>query len=197
VAWKTYWTDADCNWNIVSDIETSPDYNSAKRNSYKNIGICSFSEVLDDPVMWAHYTNSYNGYVLKFKGDNIEAFWDQNLFEKYTLTRVIYPDQPKQIKTSFPFAQHYVLSTKFKRWSYEKEWRAIIQLASNGRKLTIDKSSIEAIYIGHEIVDKNDSGYSILNSIIDSYYPELPVYIVYPHPTKLELMFEKVWDKSD
>lgn len=182
----------DCNINFLEDITELKEMATVKRNNYKNIGISSFSETIDNQLMWAHYTNNYNGFALQFKGENIETKMKQGQFTRYTLTRVIYLEKPVKISKDYPFAEHYVFTTKMKHWAYEKEWRIITQLESQDRKLEYIPNSVESIFIGHNIPDKNQSAYALLLSIQEIRFPKIPVYVVYPHPTDLKLKFEKV-----
>ena len=63
----------DCNLNLIDDIGSLDELETVSRNSYTNVGICAFSETIDNHLMWAHYTNNYNGFALEFKGNSIEA----------------------------------------------------------------------------------------------------------------------------
>ena len=144
--------------------------------------------------MWAHYTNNYNGFALEFRGDKINVKLNDDVIKRHTLTRVIYPKAPVRIKQNYPFALHYLLTTKFKHWSYEKEWRILTELKKENRELEYNPDSVKGIYIGHKIPDENRSLYTLLLEILELKFPTVPVYVVYPHPTDLRLKFEKVWN---
>lgn len=182
----------DCNLNLTNNWGKIKDSNTLKRNNLKNIGICSFSESIDNPLMWAHYTNNYNGFVLEFTGNKIAINLDENKIKRLSLTRVIYPENPVIISSDYPFAYHYLLTTKFKQWSYEKEWRIITELKTTDRELEYYPESIKGIYIGHKIPDENLSAYKMLLTIQGLIFPKTPVYVVYPDPNSLKLQFEKV-----
>jgi hypothetical protein len=183
----------DCNINLIEDTGELRELKSIQKNSYKNIGICAFSEEIDNHLMWAHYTNNYNGFALEFKGDKINIKLRREIFNRFTLTRVIYPEKKVKIRKEFPFAQHYLLTTKFRHWRYEKEWRIVAELTSDEREMEYYRDSIKAIYIGHKIPDENKSVYKMLLEIHEMKIPNIPIYIVYPHQTDLKLKFEKVW----
>jgi len=184
----------DCNINIVLNIKNEVSkLNTVKRNNIGNIGIASLTEVVDNHLMWAHYTNNYKGFAIEFKGDEISVNLVKERFEKLTLTRVIYPDKIKKIESFFSFAMHYVLTTKMKHWEYEKEWRMICQLKKDDdRVLHYYPEKVKAIYIGHRIIDEDTSAYRLLLEICAIRFPDKPIYVVYPHPEELELMFERV-----
>ena len=144
----------DCNLNLARNNGSEAMNIKAKRNNITNIGVYCFSETIDDPLMWAHYTDQYHGFAIGFNRANFTVHMSKSDFSKHTLTKVIYPNQPPQIDEDYPFAQHYLLSTKFKRWAYEKEWRLIATIDSRFRKVYFDVESITGIYVGHELADK-------------------------------------------
>ncbi|WP_157760582.1 DUF2971 domain-containing protein [Chitinophaga caeni] len=183
----------DCNINLIKDVQNISKYTSVKRNNVRNIGICCLSETLDNHLMWAHYTNNYNGFCLGFRGDNIDANANREIFPRHSFTKVIYPASPVSIEQQLPFAQNYLFTTKFKHWEYEQEWRLIAEI-TNEREMIFYPESVEAIYIGHSIVDTNPSAYKLLLEIQEIKFPQIPVYVVYPAPFELKLKFEKVWN---
>lgn len=183
----------DCNLNLVKTNEKLEKLKTVKRNVIYNIGITSLSEEIENPLMWAHYTNNYSGFALSF-GDRIDIQERKEFFGRHTITRVIYPKAPVIIKAEYPFAEHYLLTTKFKHWQYEKEWRIICDLKQKHRELEYDPNFVKALYIGHNIPDKNPTAYNLLLEIQELRFPKIPVFVVYPHPTELKLKFEKVWN---
>lgn len=183
----------DCNVNLAENINTVGIMKTVKRNIFRNIGICSFSETIDNHLMWAHYTNNYNGFVLEFAGDGIDVKLNSENISRQTLTRVIYPERPVKISQDYSFAYHYLMTTKFKHWSYEREWRVVAELKSENREIEYYPESIKAIYIGHKIPDENKGAYKMLLELQELRFPKASIYVVYPHPTDLNLHFEKVW----
>jgi len=185
----------DCNINLIenNDNVELEKLKIPQRNKYGNMGIFSFSETIDNHLMWAHYTNNYQGFALKFKGDNIQVLPKPGQFKRQTLTRVIYPSALKPIKREFPFAQHYVFTNKLNHWSYEKEWRIIAELGDEkNRILYYEPTIVEALYVGYKLIDNNESAYRLILGIHEERFPNVPVYVVYPHKTELKLNFEKV-----
>ncbi len=185
----------DCNINLTSNIEDKQmsKFKTVKRNSISNIGISSFSEAIDSHLMWAHYTNNYMGFAIEFNGNDVIVKATEDRFEKITLTEVLYPQKIKKIKKEFPFALHYVLSTKMKHWEYEKEWRIICQLKNgDDRILYYYPQKVRGIYIGHRLIDEDKSAYRLLLEICAIRFQSVPIFVVYPHPKELELVFEKI-----
>lgn len=185
----------DCNVNLASDISDDKLANlkTVKRNNIENIGVVSFSETIDNHLMWAHYTNNYNGFAIEFKGTEVTINLVKDRFEKFTLTKVFYPKEIKRIKSDYPFAMHYIMTTKMKHWEYEREWRIICQLKKNDdRILYYYPEKVKAIYVGHQLIDKSKSAYRLLLEICEIRFPKTPIFVVYPHPTDLKLFFERV-----
>ena len=185
----------DCNVNLASNINEIDlaKMETVKRNNINNIGVVSFSETIDNHLMWAHYTNNYNGFAIEFKGTEVTVDLVKDRFEKHTLTKVFYPKKIKRIEKEYPFAMHYVLSTKMKHWEYEKEWRIICQLKKDDdRVLNYYPEKVKGIYVGHKLIDDSDSAYRLLLEICEIRFPKTPIFVVYPHPTELKLIFERV-----
>lgn len=191
----------DCNVNLISNISESiigerrvEDVKSVKRNNYSNIGVTSFSETIDNHLMWAHYTANYYGFAIEFKGDNISVELNKEVHSRCDLARVIYPEKLARIKNNSDFAQHYVLTVKNKHWSYEKEWRILADITNNKRELRYVSDRVKGLYIGHKIPDIDKGLYRMLLEIAELKFPQAPIYVVYPHPTELRLEIEKVWN---
>lgn len=181
----------DCNVNLFENIELR-EMPTVKRNNYQNIGVCSFTEVVDNHLMWAHYADNFSGWALEFGGQNVSMKERKGHMIKHTLTRVIYPKKLVKIKKEYAFAQNYLLTTKFKHWSYEKEWRFIALLSEQDREIYYFPDCVKALYIGHKIIDNSPNIYNMLLEIHKLRFPNIPVYIVYPHSTDLKLEFERV-----
>jgi hypothetical protein len=184
----------DCNVNIAMNTEDITNkIKTVKRNNIGNIGISSFSEIIDSHLMWAHYTNNYKGFAIEFKGTEVTVNLVKDRFEKFTLTKVFYPKKIKKIEKEYPFAMHYVLSTKMKNWKYEKEWRIICQLKENDdRILYYYPEKVKGFYVGHRLIDEDKSAYRTLLEICSIRFPNIPLFVVYPHPKELKLIFERV-----
>ncbi len=86
---------------------------------FQNSGICCFSEVNDNILLWAHYADNHKGICLKF---------NNGISEIATMTgKVQYKDNYE--RASF-FNQegdaiYHLIFTKAKDWIYEKEIRSV------------------------------------------------------------------------
>lgn len=94
----------------------------------RNIAILSLSESPTNELMWAHYANSHQGYVIGFDSEN--DFFKPRKGDPKTcgeLMSVQYSDTRPQVfvdpgKLDIPKELFF---TKTSTWSYEREWRII------------------------------------------------------------------------
>ena len=180
----------DCNVNIATDIKGIETLKTVQRNNYSSAGVCCLTETIDNHLLWAHYTNNYNGFALQFDEMKIETSLEE--YKAYGLRPVIYPVKPKRVSTKEPYAHQYLFTTKLNHWKYEREWRIVTDLKNDNREMHYSISNLKGIYVGHKIVDNNLGLYKMLLEIQETKYPDASVYVVYPHPTDLKLEFEKV-----
>jgi hypothetical protein len=183
----------DCNLHLVEHENIEELNNKVKRaNDVSNIGVTCFSEVLKEPLMWGHYTNNYKGFVVEFNPLKTTVQLDATK-RKHSLNPVMYFSKFIKVKNTDSFAMEYLLTAKSKKWKYEREWRFISTIhGSNERVVFYERHSVKALYIGHRIPDQDRSAYTLLLNIYEEKYPGKPVYVVYPNPQRLELVFEKV-----
>ena len=188
----------DCNLNLVehdNNINQELD-TKIKRNNIANIGVTCFTQVINEPLMWAHYANNYRGFVVEFNTETIRVYIDKNE-RKFSLNPVLYFDKFIKVKNTDGFAQEYLLTAKSDKWEYEKEWRLLASVDNKkpyDRIVFYEPIAIKAIYIGHRLFDEQESVFNLIESIFMSKYPDKPIYIVYPHLYKLELVFQRRHD---
>ncbi len=92
-------------------------------------GIVSFTTEPYHPLMWSHYTTDGSGFVI---GYNV-AVLSKLTGEDGHLQYVNYGDRPPPIAGPIVLVSPgsnlpKLLSVKSKHWSYEKEWRLIVEL---------------------------------------------------------------------
>ena len=185
----------DCNLNLIeheNDVIKSMDVRK-KRNDISNIGVTCFTEVINEPLLWAHYTNNYLGFAIEFNSKSITVQLDKNE-RKCTFNPVLYFDEFIKVKNTDDFALEYLLTAKSEKWSYEKEWRFIASVDDKipyNRIIYYETCAVKAIYIGHRLFEEQDSVFKLIDSLFMTKYPDKPVYNVYPHPYKLELNFQR------
>ncbi len=112
-------------------------------------GICSFSENIDNPLMWSHYADGFNGIAIEY---NFELMQDY-LNDDVSLSKVAYENNVMNFNI---FDKNIdvdnILSVKNSRWGYEREWRVI---SFNQGKVRLAGNPISAIYVGMRVSDSN------------------------------------------
>lgn len=120
--------------------------NKLKDSFLKSNGVCCFTETNSELLMWAHYSDSYQGFCLEFNTH----------FEPFNkLHQVIYVDNfPKNDLLHHVLNDDYnilpqLYCTKSIKWKHEKEWRV---LHSNvGTEYRYKTECLKAIYFGPKI----------------------------------------------
>lgn len=110
-------------------------------------GVSCFSEVNDELLMWAHYSDKYTGFCLEFSTDN-------ELFSK--AKKVKYVDELPKLNALSTYGMvdrsdvlEKMYCTKSKSWKYEKEWRCIHSQA--GTAYTYPRDALTGVYFGPNI----------------------------------------------
>lgn len=130
-------------------------------------GILSLCETKNNQLLWAHYAADHTGICIGFEVSNENSLGDSKHTHKVSYTES-YPSisqrslgSPRHRKE----AQHRVLHTKSKLWSYEQEWRCIYpegdrvydvpgricEINFGCRTTTSDKSLIKRILAGSNL----------------------------------------------
>ena len=124
----------------VINVKTSKEISQIGDEIYR---VCSFSELNDSLLMWAHYANNHQGFCI---GYNFKELQD-DLTD--LILPVIYSDELLEIsKLLLPKSKKSLLmnaiTRKSKAWEYEKEWRMLMHQNSNEKtqpqKLPIPKT---------------------------------------------------------
>jgi hypothetical protein len=108
------------------------------------IGICSFSEVHDHELMWAHYAEKFKGICVAYNFSRLL----RNLPADVEFTRMYYNETEPTVhfsRTPTDELAKMVLCYKNYRWLYEREWR---MFATRGRIEYSDPSCVTHVYLG-------------------------------------------------
>jgi hypothetical protein len=100
------------------------------RDNKEAIGLCSFSEVHDNEVMWTHYANGFRGICIQY---NLRRLLDST-GASIAFVRMYYNDvvpMLSNVHRDLGSAARMVLSCKTYRWLYEREWRMFGELGAN------------------------------------------------------------------
>jgi Protein of unknown function (DUF2971) len=87
-------------------------------------GICAFSEIADNVLMWSHYAGHHCGVCLRF-----DVARGSQFFEK--AQKVEYTDEYPTVRVFEVLLRNDVqeavnwIRTKAKSWAYEQEWRIV------------------------------------------------------------------------
>lgn len=111
------------------------------------VGICSFSETNDNPVMWAHYADQFRGICIEY---DFERLLD-NLGDGCEFVRIVYNEKPHSVALSnlqeTELAKK-ILSTKSHTWLYEREWRLFAEMAG---PIKAKINCVSCVYIGNRL----------------------------------------------
>jgi len=142
----------------------------------------SFSENLHNPIMWARYSNDYNGFVIEFDENNPFFHKTNNHFFKIPYSNIrprltLSETQKIVLKIIEIFSKNAakdyeqlhkleILFTKSIYWSEEKEWR-LIALSNHATKL-LNPYPYKATFtfdLNRETLDLISSDYIALFSV--------------------------------
>lgn len=127
------------------------------------LGILCLTESPDNLLMWAHYADSHQGFVVEFDTDN--SFFDQRLHSDddfRCLRKVCYStERPNIVISKLDDFKSFL--TKGLEWSYETEWRMMLHLENASTVLddgstavhlfNFPKSSIRRVILGCRVSD--------------------------------------------
>lgn len=124
----------------------------------KVIGILSLTESSNNLLMWAHYANSHQGFVIEF--DSSDKFFNQQISESDELRylrKVSYSDERPNIRINVrdgSDAGVKTFLTKSSEWAYEKEWRIMLPLELSDEKIKSVPHDIHLFKIPFSAISK-------------------------------------------
>jgi len=90
----------------------------------RGVGILSLTEKADNLLMWAHYAQSHEGFVIGFNmRDPFFSRPDARKDALHDLRKVRYSTRRPQLKFLTELSLLEMYFTKGKEWKYEQEWR--------------------------------------------------------------------------
>jgi len=118
-----------------------------------DIGVASFASHPDNLLMWSHYAGSHNGICIELSATD-ESHVD-----------FISRAQPVQYRHEYPIVNFYMTNkvekalahvlTKSEHWSYEHEWRIIVDSNAEDRFISLPDGLISEVFLGTRITDNN------------------------------------------
>lgn len=146
-------------------------------------GVCCFSEINDDLLMWAHYGGCYRGICLAFD-TRFEPF--------HKIRKVSYVEKMPQIEVR-PIVEgdatqvfESLFCTKSRSWAYEREWRCMH--AEANKLYTYRPEALKAVYFGPR-VDPADM--EIVCLILAGQNPGVELWVAKRSETEFKVEFEK------
>jgi hypothetical protein len=131
-------------------LKESADYRAIRaaiRDNKARIGVCSFSEVYDHELMWAHYADQFQGICVAYSLTLLlKALGDDVSFVRMYYDEMV-PTIYRTNKDSIQLAK-MVLSYKNYKWLYEREWR---MFAGLGKAYYHDRACVTRVYLGSRI----------------------------------------------
>jgi Protein of unknown function (DUF2971) len=146
----------------------------AIRENKAQIGMCSFSEVHDHELMWAHYADQFRGICVAYSLSQLLTNLDRNV----SFVRMYYNEMVPIVNLTDKEPGHMakkVLSYKNYRWLYEREWRMFGPLgkADYGKAGCATRvylgSRIDSDYRDRIIAEMNRLGIETHDMSIDKY----------------------------
>ena len=106
--------------------------------------------------MWSHYADNHQGMVLRYDFIKLDLYLDKHRDLLMGLNPVMYTDNLINLQEYKGFRDKVSVSTlaaisKSKEWSYEKEWRLIINKKSDERGLAVKVIKPSCIILGARI----------------------------------------------
>lgn len=171
---------------IAGDSVARENYVKEKSKQFQKLvlqsfGICSFSEINNDMLMWSHYADSHKGLCLEFSRA-------PGFILEYARP-IEYPEND-----DFPYIDYWISSTneqlneiskivltKSRHWDYEKEWRIILPSPTNienykGHFFTYPNEMLSGVVFGYRMNEnERQTIINILSKHSVDYYEIKPV----------------------
>lgn len=126
----------------ITDSSVVKKFEEEIERQIKRFGILSLTEIKDSLLMWAHYADSHQGFVMEFDDQN--EFFKRNAnpnAQTGHLIKMSYAhDRPKVVLPGKPGLS--ALYCKSKEWEYEGEWRIILSLKEATKVIPAEEGDI-------------------------------------------------------
>ena len=165
--------------------------NETAQRDVKKYRILCLSKNVKNSVMWAHYSDNHNGICIGLDHNQDINFFKTLLRVKYVSEYPIY-NYIREYDTHMT-VQH-VFGTKSMDWKYEREYRIIKDINSNGFRnnglLKFNKKILTRIYFG---LKTKQEDIDIIKEINKNYYDaKIKLFIAHENPKSFELNFEQI-----
>lgn len=163
-----------------------------------NFKLLCFSEVFDNILMWAHYSQNHTGVVLELScNEKLDSAWGAARPVKYMDRMPLLVDEERLVRLMSgegEIGEAEILENsifvKAADWAYEKEWR--IAGGTDQTKKTEDlplyPEEITGIYLGCRISDVNAAE---IRDIVEKKYPHASLHAGRKSARRFALEFTK------
>lgn len=110
--------------------------------------MCSFSEVRNHELMWAHYADQFSGVCVSYSFSKLQRLLPDNV----SFVRMFYDETEPTVHSTrkrHGDLAKMVLSYKNHRWLYEREWRMFAP--ERGEVRYRDTACVTTVYLGSRI----------------------------------------------
>ena len=177
-------------WGEIDDEYVQGEM-EALEGEFDNLGVISFTEDFDNPLMWAHYADEHRGMVVEFDTSKplfagscvqIEAGARMSRFgDRFTSSAFEFPEKVRYRREMPVFDRseyavpdsfnefHWrkfsraILFTKAIDWMYEKEWRSVVELCEADSIASDDCSHIRGVCDGLDDVELTEPDVGRIN----------------------------------
>ncbi len=119
----------------------------------KKLGICCFTEIRDNILMWAHYAKQHTGFCLEFNVDN--EFFVPHARAIKVEYEVILPVLNVLQLDNYPKGElGEKLLIKANDWRYEQEWRIVDHKKGPGIQ-NFPEDALSGVILGCRISEEN------------------------------------------
>lgn len=92
-------------------------------------GMICMSATFKEPLLWGHYGDNHRGMCLVFEADEINGEWSKVDYE--TERRTLKEYGVERVRDIPPAELFRIAHKKWKNWSYEQEWRRLLNLEAD------------------------------------------------------------------
>lgn len=155
------------------------------KESNERVGICCFTEVNTDILMWSHYANCHRGICLEFSNvappfQKTQPVEYSDEYPKLDLEAVV---TSEELRAAAPW-----MLRKSDHWSYEKEWRVLDFDGGPGSK-PFQASCLTGVILGCRISEEQEAK---VRKWISDWPSTVTVYRARRSPTAFRLEIEQV-----
>lgn len=161
---KMYMPDPFKDFKAILDYHTPRIRDQIAEIFREQIGILSLTESRNNNLMWSHYSNSHQGFVIGFDSNHPFFYQKVSDFDELRHLRKV---EYREKRPSGPMTELEgvdVFLVKSKQWEYENEWRIIRPLVDADEVIDVKPFPIHLFSFPKEIVQEVIFGYNMIDA---------------------------------